>query len=428
MIRSTRSTRHARTSPRRPTSRSGSRRSSRSSIPRRSRSSTGYTGAEGAAPTPRRSAEHVAGELIASEIEIKTGRCETFAGGRAALIASAGATCFDVADALGVGLAACGTHPFARWREQEIIDTPHYRIVEGTLRYVAWRNNTFGIHVHVGIRDADRAHGRHATRCARCSPSCSRCSASLAVARGARTRTCAPRASQIFTRMFPRCGIPDAVQRLGRVRRLRPLPARDRLDPRAHRDLVDDAAAPVVRHGRDARAATRCRRRRVARRLCAAGARWRARFARIYDEGEPLPDLRGTLPRGERLAGDPLGPRRRADRLRSAAWLRARCPSACARCSPTPRPRSTRSAWRRTSSRCDRMLDEGDNASRRSSPRIEAGDDRPRALRRAGRADARRPSSRIRWRDERGRGPTRRSTSSPRSRSSSCSSAPSRRS
>ena len=63
----------------------------------------------------------------------------------------------DVADRLGYRLSAAGTHPFARWQDQEVIDTPHYHLVESTLRYVAWRNNTFGIHVHTGIRGADRA-------------------------------------------------------------------------------------------------------------------------------------------------------------------------------------------------------------------------------------------------------------------------------
>ena len=42
-----------------------------------------------------------------------------------------------------------------------MIDTPHYHIVESTLRYVAWRNNTFGLHVHVGIHGADRAIAVH---------------------------------------------------------------------------------------------------------------------------------------------------------------------------------------------------------------------------------------------------------------------------
>ena len=41
--------------------------------------------------------------------------------------------------------------------DQRIIDTPHYRRNDELLRYVVWKNNTFGFHVHVGIRGADRA-------------------------------------------------------------------------------------------------------------------------------------------------------------------------------------------------------------------------------------------------------------------------------
>ena len=54
-------------------------------------------------------------------------------------------------------LGATGTHPWADYREQPIIDTEHYRRVEQGLKYVAWRNNTFSLHVHVGINDIDRA-------------------------------------------------------------------------------------------------------------------------------------------------------------------------------------------------------------------------------------------------------------------------------
>ena len=53
--------------------------------------------------------------------------------------------------------ASTGTHPLADYREQHIIDTEHYRRVEDGLKYVAWRNNTFSLHVHVGVRGADRA-------------------------------------------------------------------------------------------------------------------------------------------------------------------------------------------------------------------------------------------------------------------------------
>ena len=52
---------------------------------------------------------------------------------------------------------ATATHPFSSWKDQHIIDTPHYRLVEDSLKYVAWRNNTWSVHVHVGVRGGDRA-------------------------------------------------------------------------------------------------------------------------------------------------------------------------------------------------------------------------------------------------------------------------------
>ena len=57
---------------------------------------------------------------------------------------------------LGLKLAISGVHPFSRWEEQRIIDTEHYRRVEGELGYVAWTNNTWSVHLHCGIRGADR--------------------------------------------------------------------------------------------------------------------------------------------------------------------------------------------------------------------------------------------------------------------------------
>ena len=150
--------------------------------------------------------EHSAGELIASEIEIKTGRCESFPEAARALIERRRAL-LDEADAIGVGLAACGTHPWSPWWEQEVIDTPHYRIVEGTLRYVAWRNNTFGIHIHVGVRGADRAMAfNNAMRSML--PDLLALSASSPWYEGRRTHLHSTR-TQLFTRMFPRCGIPE---------------------------------------------------------------------------------------------------------------------------------------------------------------------------------------------------------------------------
>src|SRR4051794_17119884 len=100
--------------------------------------------------------EHLVGELIASEAEVRTGRCATWAeasekmGERRAQLSA-------LVGPLGIGLASIGTHPWSRWQDQRIIDTPHYRRNDELLRYVVWRNNTFGMHVHIGIRGADRA-------------------------------------------------------------------------------------------------------------------------------------------------------------------------------------------------------------------------------------------------------------------------------
>ena len=157
----------------------------------------------------------------------------------------------EVAGELGVRLSAAGTHPFARWQDQQVIDTPHYHLVEETLRYVAWRNNTFGIHVHTGIRGADRAVAVTSAlrnvlpellaRVRRPRP-------------GSRVATpiCTRPGPQIFTRFFPRCGIPDALADWGELRGVRALPDRHPVDPRAHGDLVERAPAPGLPDRRDA--------------------------------------------------------------------------------------------------------------------------------------------------------------------------------
>src|SRR5437868_6547466 len=87
--------------------------------------------------------EHLVGELIASEIEVKTGRCASFAEA-AERMAERRSQLGALADAHGVALAATGTHPWSRWQDQRIIDTPHYRRNDELLRYVVWRNNSFG--------------------------------------------------------------------------------------------------------------------------------------------------------------------------------------------------------------------------------------------------------------------------------------------
>jgi carboxylate-amine ligase len=150
---------------------------------------------------------HLVGELIASEVEIRTGRQTTFADVPAVMAERRGQL-RALADGLGLLLGATGTHPWADWKEQRIIDTPHYRRNDELLRYVVWRNNTFGLHVHVAIRGADRAIAVTAGM-RNFLPELLALSASSPFVEGVNTGLHSAR-TQIFTRFFPRCGVPDA--------------------------------------------------------------------------------------------------------------------------------------------------------------------------------------------------------------------------
>jgi carboxylate-amine ligase len=150
---------------------------------------------------------HLVGELIASEVEVRTGRCESFAD-VPGVMAERRAQLQSLVEPLGLLLGATGTHPWADWKEQRIIDMPHYRRNDQLLRYVVWRNNTFGLHVHMAINGLDRAiavlNGMRNFL-----PELLAVSASSPFVEGVNTGLHSAR-TQIFTRFFPRCGVPDA--------------------------------------------------------------------------------------------------------------------------------------------------------------------------------------------------------------------------
>jgi glutamate---cysteine ligase / carboxylate-amine ligase len=152
-------------------------------------------------------AESVAGELISSEIEIRSGRGDTlvdaFARQRDRRV-----RLFRIAAEHGVLLSATGTHPWSPWQEQHIIDTEHYRRVAEGLKYVAWRNNTFSVHVHVGVRGADRAMAV-CDRLRPVLPELLALSGNSPFLDGRDSGLHSVR-TQIFTKSFPRCGIPEA--------------------------------------------------------------------------------------------------------------------------------------------------------------------------------------------------------------------------
>lgn len=151
-------------------------------------------------------ADAISGELIASEIEIRSGRGEDVAD---ALVKQREARrrLFALAERHGLKLGTTGTHPFSDYRDQRIIDTAHYRRVQDGLQYVARRNNTFALQVHVGVHGGDRAVAL-CDRLRPVLPTLLAISANSPFIDGRdgglhSTRT------QTFTKSFPRCGVPD---------------------------------------------------------------------------------------------------------------------------------------------------------------------------------------------------------------------------
>jgi carboxylate-amine ligase len=151
-------------------------------------------------------AESAAGELIASEVEIRSGRAESFAEAKA-LQQARRARLFDLVGEMGLALGAMGTHPWANYLDQRIIDTPHYNRLREELGYVAQRNNTWSLHVHMGVRGADRAIAvcdwlrellPLLLAASANSPFLDRRDSGLHTVR-----------TEIFTRTFPRCGVPS---------------------------------------------------------------------------------------------------------------------------------------------------------------------------------------------------------------------------
>jgi glutamate---cysteine ligase / carboxylate-amine ligase len=146
----------------------------------------------------------VKGELIDTEIEIRSGCGQTFAHAAERQRARR-SRLFAVAEEMGLALAAMGTHPWANYLDQHIIDTEHYRRLEQDLRWVAQRNNTWSLHVHVGVRGPDRAVAV-SDKMRELLPPLLALSANSPFLDHRDTGLHSVR-TEIFTRTFPRCGV-----------------------------------------------------------------------------------------------------------------------------------------------------------------------------------------------------------------------------
>ena len=158
-------------------------------------------------PTTRCWPIAIAGELISSEIEIRSGAGSDLEDARARQ-PEARRRLFALAREHGIVLGATGTHPLSDYRDQHIIDTEHYRRVEDGLKYVALAQQ----HV-LGARPRRRARRRPG------GPRLRPAAADPAAAAGGRANSpfidgrdsgLHSARSQTFTKSFPRCGIPDA--------------------------------------------------------------------------------------------------------------------------------------------------------------------------------------------------------------------------
>ena len=95
-------------------------------------------------------------ELMESVLEIATDPCKDTRQAGAELRELRARVC-ESAEARGLAIGAAGTHPFAMWEDQRIVARPRYRDLISALRFVARQEIIFGIHVHVGIDDPDKA-------------------------------------------------------------------------------------------------------------------------------------------------------------------------------------------------------------------------------------------------------------------------------
>ena len=95
-------------------------------------------------------------ELMESVLEISTDPCNdiTQAGEQ---LRSLRRQVTQTAGERQLAIGSAGTHPFAMWEDQRIVARPRYRDLISALRFVARQELIFGMHVHVGVDDPDKA-------------------------------------------------------------------------------------------------------------------------------------------------------------------------------------------------------------------------------------------------------------------------------
>src|SRR5580658_5683125 len=95
-------------------------------------------------------------ELMQSTVEVVTGICSTVSEAKEDLTATI-AQLERITGSRGTMLACAGTHPVSDWRDAKMAPIQRYAELVEQLQWLARRIQTFGVHVHVGIRDGSKA-------------------------------------------------------------------------------------------------------------------------------------------------------------------------------------------------------------------------------------------------------------------------------
>jgi carboxylate-amine ligase len=109
-------------------------------------------------PVLSESGEHpkIRHELMQSTVEVVTGICSTVPEAKADLAATVGEL-QRITGTRGTMLACAGTHPVSDWRDARMAPIQRYAELVEQMQWLARRIQTFGVHVHVGLRDGSKA-------------------------------------------------------------------------------------------------------------------------------------------------------------------------------------------------------------------------------------------------------------------------------
>ena len=147
-------------------------------------------------------------ELLLSVLELRTGINRTV-DETVEAIAEMRRKTAELASRFGIVLGLSGAHPYAKWQEQKFVATEDYQWVMNQLQYLAKRNITFGLHIHIGLDDPNKAV-RVSNGLRRWIAPLMAISANSPFFDGVRTGMMSSRTVQFGT--FPRTGLPPHLE------------------------------------------------------------------------------------------------------------------------------------------------------------------------------------------------------------------------